>query len=534
MLILGVAVVAAPWRLASAQQRSFEGTYTIVNKANGRRMLSNTKVGLFVIEDSEPVYSDQMWLLAPQDNNSFALVNAANGMRVLAQSGYDWEQGFFAVDYGPVYQDQRWSLDLQQDGSYVIANVKSGRRILARLDGQGRVNFAAVASSNSGAGAADVTARRLLPPRSRGASTDAAERANSPSTIASLAAVAADETWWLINQERDDTARFLLQLQRERRQHAKAVLEEAAAAAERAAAVSEAAVVAAQQNATACAAALAVAVESTQESPRGKDRVPFRAEHEEQVPLRTVAPSTVVGGNDCGSRCSRDQQLLAVAFALVVVCLALCCRRHVHLSAEVTRQQKHVAQLEQELQNEFGGVVKVGDTVGELGRDFSFQVFSTELNEEKVRLIKIQCPGVEHSDVEVGLIFNGCEVTIQRRPSRGVEATLWRRRFQFRPSDGNFEFKEDQMQLESGFLQLVFRSYPFQRRVIRFPQHFSLAATDADTAWEYASDGASARQGDDVVGDERREALRAAAECGEVSVLVDADTVSTASTTPAR
>lgn len=132
--------------------------------------------------------------------------------------------------------------------------------------------------------------------------------------------------------------------------------------------------------------------------------------------------------------------------------------------------------------------MKVGDAVGHLGFDFGWQIFDTELGRESVRLIKIQCPGVEHADVQVGLLFNGCEITVRRRASRGVEATTWSRQFQFRISDGLFEFREDQMKLEKGFLQLVFRAYSFQSRVIRFPQHFSLVDTDADHNWEYAAD----------------------------------------------
>merc|ERR1711957_188682 len=67
----------------------------------------------------------------------------------------------------------------------------------------------------------------------------------------------------------------------------------------------------------------------------------------------------------------------------------------------------------------------------------------------------------------------------------GVAATTWKKRFQFEPADGLFEFREDQMVLERGFLQLTFRGYSFQSRAIRFPQHYSLEDTDCDLCWEY-------------------------------------------------
>merc|ERR1712232_753846 len=137
-----------------------------------------------------------------------------------------------------------------------------------------------------------------------------------------------------------------------------------------------------------------------------------------------------------------------------------------------------------------GGTVKVCDSEWGLGFDFGFQIFDTELEQESVRLIKVQCPGVEHSDIEVRLLFNGCEPTVWRKASRGVQATKWSRRFQFRPSDGLFEFREELMRLEKGYLQLVFRTYSFQSRVIRFPQHFSLADSDTDHNWEYPADNA--------------------------------------------
>merc|ERR1712232_252895 len=78
--------------------------------------------------------------------------------------------------------------------------------------------------------------------------------------------------------------------------------------------------------------------------------------------------------------------------------------------------------------------------------------------------------------------------TIQRKASWGVEATTWRKQFCWPPSEGLFEFKEDHMQVEQGFLHLVFKAYNFQSRVIRFPQHFSIDCTDYDMMWEYSAE----------------------------------------------
>lgn len=47
------------------------------------------------------------------------------------------------------------------------------------------------------------------------------------------------------------------------------------------------------------------------------------------------------------------------------------------------------------------------------------------------------------------------------------------------------------MQLERGFLHLVFTAYNFQSRVIRFPDHFTMNAVDNDGCWEFDSEGES-------------------------------------------
>jgi len=155
---------------------------------------------------------------------------------------------------------------------------------------------------------------------------------------------------------------------------------------------------------------------------------------------------------------------------------------------DVVAYRARALELQQELQTEVGDMVAVGQAAGELGQDFNFHIFDTQLDQEVVRLVKIQCPGVDHADVEAELIFNGCNVRVRRRASEGVEGVTWVKRFQFRPSDGLFEFKEEQMRLEHGYLYLVFRAYSFEKRIIRFPRHFSLASSDADQAWDYSAE----------------------------------------------
>lgn len=202
---------------------------------------------------------------------------------------------------------------------------------------------------------------------------------------------------------------------------------------------------------------------------------------------------------------------------------------------ELQECQVQKQQLEAELEAEVSGMLKVGESGSGLGVDFGFQIHDTDLHGEMMRFIKVQCPGVDHADVEIELITNGCIVSVQRFSPEGGDAATWRRRFQFRPSEGLFEFKEDQMQLEKGFLHLVFRRYSHQSRVIRFPHHFSLAATDTDQCWEYAAD--------DAVGDDNEAGAwwyeaqasafahkQAQHSQYDLALHVDMDTMSTAST----
>ena len=59
------------------------------------------------------------------------------------------------------------------------------------------------------------------------------------------------------------------------------------------------------------------------------------------------------------------------------------------------------------------------------------------------------------------------------------------------PSDGLFEFQEDRMQLENGYLTIVFRAYPFLKRTVCFPDHYSMDTTDSDRDYVFPADTAA-------------------------------------------
>lgn len=577
--------------LHARASRPFDGTFTVVNKANGRRMFASSEAGLFVVDDSGPIYNDQMWLFSPQGNQSFAIINAANGMRVVAQSTANGEHGFFAISHGPIYQDQRWWLLPQSDGSYVFENVKSGRRIVSHTAGPEDLRFAAVASS---------------------------------------APALAEDMWWIINQERDDTAKFIADLDRERDKVATLVEEIATAKNTSTQLLEQLQKVLQEQHtlsgeAQTCRHEMAMRVsdleakrssnlELTRHLEQHKnDLLRLRNELSSEKHERARLVAEAASDQHLQHRLARElevsdfeknrlssdlkkvedakmklikevstmqsqvkklsqrlgaatrsdfdslskkvqvallehvvlslkrggstEMLATLAFAVVLALVVSCVRQHIGLLTEVRGKQKRINILEQELHAEFGDMVCVGDFDGGLGTDFGFRVFNTDINQEAVRLIKVQCPGVKHADVEIELIFNGCEVTIRRQASRGVASVMWKKRFQFKPSDGLFEFREEQMLLEDGFLQLVFRSCAFQNRLVLFPRHFSLADTDTDACWDYAADG-DADQGDEAEAwwhDMQGSAVSPSTQpmLGKPNSLVDVDTESTASTTRA-
>jgi len=108
--------------------------------------------------------------------------------------------------------------------------------------------------------------------------------------------------------------------------------------------------------------------------------------------------------------------------------------------------------------------------------EFAVGIFDEELDDENLRIIKVECPGVGCGDVQIEVITNGCIISIERASSHGVQAASWTKRIQFPLCDGFFEFKEDEAQLEQGLLKLVFRCYGFQSHIFRFPHHLDNAA----------------------------------------------------------
>lgn len=153
--------------------------------------------------------------------------------------------------------------------------------------------------------------------------------------------------------------------------------------------------------------------------------------------------------------------------------------------AELSAKSSRLSIAEAEISCELGGMMKLNQSSSNLGTDFTYHIFDEMKDQEKMRFIKIQCSGVYHRNVAVEIIFNGCVVNISRQPSEGVGGTEWSQRFQFRPSEGLFEFKEDQAALEAGYLTLVFRATDYQRRIFRFPKHFDMSAADTDGAYEF-------------------------------------------------
>jgi len=466
-----------------------------------------------------PILEEQKWTFVPQGNSTYTIVNAKNSMRVLAQTGMDWDQGFFVVNSGPIYEDHKWRLDAQKDGSYGIINMRSNRRIIAQKGGEGGKGFAAVRRDG---------------------------------------AIREQEQWWIIDQEKDETGKWLLHLQSEQRKNERLGEQFKVKIGE---------IISMKSELKTDRAKFATELEASQrETTKVKERMQVEkkvnmALAEEVVRVRNEterARSDLQMVNDAKSELAEkmkiaqtevqslslqmqleksaakaladeaeevqsvlgwllnfpvDDPLHMYKFALLAIALIVltivrpCQKAHVQaglgraavlsieladleasrveLAAENAKKQAIIVKLEQDLDRLEAPPYPAGD----LGHDFAFQVFNTDLvDNQTMRLIKVQVPGVEHEDIEVQLIFNGCEVTIARKASRGVKAITWRRRFYFKPSEGLFEFKEDQMHLEHGFLHLVFTAYNFQSRVIRFPRHFTMNAVDNDGNWELDSE----------------------------------------------
>eukprot|EP00930_Biecheleria_cincta_P047110 TRINITY_DN32598_c0_g1_i1.p1 TRINITY_DN32598_c0_g1~~TRINITY_DN32598_c0_g1_i1.p1 ORF type:complete len:484 (+),score=92.09 TRINITY_DN32598_c0_g1_i1:32-1483(+) len=415
LCFLGSRCVARPW--------TFSGTYTIVNKASGRRIVSDDK-GFYTV-GGEPIYNAHMWRILAQANDSFALANAANGVRVYAQLGKDRENGFFVIDPdGPVYQDQRWHMVLQTDGSHALVNAKSGRRV---VDGAG--GFVAMAMSPD-----EPTAE--------------------------------DAKWWLINQGKVEMGPLLLELQSER--HNRSLLADDAARCRQEMSEQQVQLQEAFSRANATASSLQAlrADLLAQIEVSRKEVADARQELQSERAARSVLEVEAALASakaewrllQLASVDLQELMRLRTLAVLVVAFLAL-----VWAWRSVRRSS------------------------GGLGNDFGYHIARAEIDGETARLVRVQCPGVRHQDIKVTLIPNGCDVCVFRCASPGLEASTWQQRFCFDLTEGLFEFKEEQMQLEQGFLQLVFKEIHYRDRNIRFAQHYSLDAFDDSLSWEYPS-----------------------------------------------
>lgn len=519
-IVLGIELL----RFASCEGR-FDGPYTIVNRATGLRIFSSPQAGFALASRNEPIYRDQVWLLSDQGDGMHAIVNAANSLRMVAKSGADGDTDFFVIDGGPVYQDQKWFFNRQTDGSYVISNSKSGRRITVLSDGNGPSKIAALLSYGP-----------LLPEQawwlinqerdvsSRLVSELLAERAASVDLCQGAAAFRTETANLMLRLEeaQGTNGELLVELEKQRanasrwmheltlaietKTKLKAELEVKELAAARM--VKD---LHSRRNDTVELANKVRAkdmeiTDVASELLREKAEVLRLANVIDALRAELVRVSAdlqisklsnaelleEIQANDSWRHLATFSfqvhsytQVLLVGIALVLVgaLMSSCKRQRLNLIAEVSEQRALVARLQQDLEEDC--VMQTGEVVGELGFDFGYQIINRVVNGETERLIKIQCPGVSYADVDINLIFNGCDVAMQRRATCGTEATSWQKRFRFRTSDGLFEFKEDQMQLERGFLQLVFRAYTFRSRLIRLPRQFSLAASDTDQCWDY-------------------------------------------------
>jgi hypothetical protein len=453
--------------------------------------------------------------MSDQGEDKHCIVNAANGLRMVAKSDADGDTEFFVIQGGPIYQDQKWLLELQDDGSYIMLNAKSKRKIAVVYDAQGRPRLVAFAESWP----AQPT-----------------------------------HAWWIINQERSDAVDFVAELRKLRSENA--ALDHRAETLKGEAILLHEELQIMEANASGClerydsfianaseslarlswSEAMATDLKSRLDACTNNSHALSIQLHEKKMTMMQIATERRKKDDEASAlrrdfdaalaQCAQADldreaakrghekllreidavkrwiELSVVKFpgcrnaplfvglgGVLVAAFVLSCSngrlRQVAKAAnqQVAKQQMVIENLQDDLERDC--IVQTGDVVGELGVDFSFQVLRRSVDQETERIIQIQCPGVMHSDVVVNLVFNGCEVTIHRVPSCGRKSMTWKKRFRFRTSEGLFEFKEDHMQLERGILQLVFRAYAFRNRLIRFPCHFNLAATDANQDMEY-------------------------------------------------
>merc|ERR1712187_597578 len=95
-----------------------------------------------------------------------------------------------------------------------------------------------------------------------------------------------------------------------------------------------------------------------------------------------------------------------------------------------------------------------------------------EVFEDKaLRCVKICCPFLCRSNIDIDVICNGCIITAEPKPPQGSEIAPWMKQIQFRPSEGLCEFKG--ASFEGDFLKIE-----FQRSRVHRLRSFSV--TDAE------------------------------------------------------
>lgn len=183
-----------------------------------------------------------------------------------------------------------------------------------------------------------------------------------------------------------------------------------------------------------------------------------------------------------------DNPSISWTCVLVVVFLALVYWKYAESRAGLEANEMQLSGLRRELELEVGGMMNVDQHSGPDMRDGDFMFNICDDHDDNVteRSIKIQCPGVRHSDIHISIIINGCVVKIRQGAEQDADSKEWTQKFQFRLSEGLFEFQEDRAALEGGFLTLVFRTYAFEHRSFNFPSHLP----DGDGCWTSRPDGA--------------------------------------------
>ncbi|CAE7483845.1 unnamed protein product [Symbiodinium natans] len=378
---------------------------------------------------------------APDYPGKYVIKNAANGRR-LGNSGL----GFFATAYGPITEEHMWRIHAEGNNSFSLSNVASGSRILAQTGFDGAQGFFTVAD-----GPVYQDQKWHLMMQSDGAFVIAnaksgrkiwaADEGRSGSFGASALA-SEGQSWWLIRQDIDESRWLRAELAAERQ-------------------------------------STAMLVAKVEE--RDAKLENFQQRTEAGCPLGAAPWRPPDLGHLGAWDWSSADRTLSLYLLTGLLLLGLL---NIHLNLQL-QKERGAGRREEVASDAVSPTPAFCDAGPGLGHDFGYHILDTDVNGTAFRFIKIQCPGVEHEDVSVDLLFNGCQVRLSRRAACGVAAAAWAKRFEFPHEEGIFEFREDQMCLEHGFLHLAFRTHPFQSRRVRFPRHFTLTATDTDDWWDY-------------------------------------------------